>query len=79
MAQRLLGKGRGMAIEAALRCENLSCVCDATAEAPTCSPYCASSEGRDVSNIRCECGHPVCAETIEKQLHGDAGQESASV
>jgi hypothetical protein len=60
------------------RCENLACLCDVAPEAATCSPYCASPEGRDPQNVRCECGHAACAEQIERQLHGGSGKESLS-
>jgi hypothetical protein len=66
-----------MALEETIRCENLSCVCEVPASEATCSPYCASPAGRDVQNVRCDCGHSVCAKAIEEQLHGEGGRESA--
>jgi hypothetical protein len=60
-----------------MRCENLSCLCEVAASDATCSDYCASPSGRDALDVRCNCGHPICAETIEKQLSGEAGRETA--
>ena len=70
------GNVRDMTDEAMTRCENLSCLCEVPASQATCSDYCASPEGRDVANVRCACGHAVCADVIEKQLHGEGGRES---
>jgi hypothetical protein len=61
----------------AIRCENLSCLCEVSASDATCSPSCASPDGRDVANVICKCGHDACAEAIERQLHGEGGRESA--
>ena len=72
-----MGKTPDMASDAMTRCENLSCVCEVPTGEATCSAYCASPEARDVSNVRCSCGHAVCSDAIEKQLHGGAGRESA--
>jgi hypothetical protein len=65
-----------MANEETVRCEHLACLCEVTPTEATCSPYCASPEGRDPQNIRCACGHPACEEQIEAQLHGSAGRET---
>ncbi len=66
-----------MVDEATIRCENLSCLCEVAASDATCSEYCASPSGRDVLDVRCDCGHATCAEAIEQQLGGEAGRESA--
>lgn len=58
------------------RCDNLACLCEVPLAENVCSPYCDSPEARDPAIIRCECGHPVCAEEIETQLHGGIGSES---
>jgi len=59
-----------------MRCENLSCLCEVAASDATCSEYCASPSGRDPLDIRCNCGHPACVDTIEKQLSGESGRET---
>jgi hypothetical protein len=66
-----------MSVEATARCEHLACVCEVPIGQETCSDYCASPAGRDAQNVRCECGHDVCAKAIEEQLHGAGGRESA--
>jgi len=63
--------------EATMRCENLSCLCEVPAGESTCSTYCGSADGRDVGNVRCECGHAVCMDAIDAQLHGEGGRESS--
>ena len=60
-----------------IRCENLSCLCEVSVDEATCSDYCRSPGGRDVAEVSCACGHAVCREAIEAQLHGGAGRESA--
>ena len=67
-----------MVSEATRRCENLACLCDVPLAEATCSPYCASPEGRDPQNVRCSCGHAACTEQVEKQLRGESGKESLS-
>jgi acetone carboxylase gamma subunit len=64
-----------MTTEATTRCENLACLCEIPLAESTCSPYCASLDGKDVQNIVCECGHAYCKEQNEKQLHGGVGSE----
>ncbi len=59
-----------------IRCENLACFCEVRLTEKTCSDYCASFEGRDPHNIRCECGHAPCKTQTERQLSGSAGEES---
>ena len=63
--------------EATIRCEHLACLCEVPRSVATCSPYCASPEGRDAQNVRCGCGHAVCEQQIEAQFHGGSGRESA--
>lgn len=58
------------------RCDNLACLCETPLAEATCSPYCASPEGRDPAKIRCGCGHAGCATQMEAQLHGGIGAES---
>ena len=58
------------------RCDNLACLCETPLAEATCSPYCASPEGRDPAKIRCGCGHGGCATQMEAQLHGGIGAES---
>jgi hypothetical protein len=65
-----------MVAESTDRCENLACLCEVSASEGTCSTYCASPAGLDPQNVRCDCGHDVCARAIEQQLHGGAGRES---
>jgi hypothetical protein len=65
-----------MTNEAMTRCENLACLCEVPLGTATCSPYCASPEGKDPQTIVCSCGHAHCHEASEKQLHGGAGTES---
>jgi hypothetical protein len=67
-----------MVDEATQRCENLACLCEVTFEEATCSPYCASPDGKDALNVRCACAHPACTEQVERQLHGQAAKESIS-
>jgi len=70
------GKTPVMTTEATSRCENLACLCETALAEPTCSPYCASLEGKDAQKIICECGHAHCREQNETQLHGGVGSES---
>ena len=65
-----------MTDEETTRCEHLACLCEVPFSEGTCSPYCASDEGRDPQNVLCKCGHPKCEQQIETQLHGGAGRES---
>jgi hypothetical protein len=65
-----------MTNEAMTRCENLACLCEVTFDQGTCSPYCASADGKDPQMIVCSCGHAHCQEEGEKQLHGEGGSES---
>ncbi len=65
-----------MTTESMMRCENLACLCDVPLAQPTCSDYCASREGRDPQNVICSCGHALCAEQVNKQLHGEAASEN---
>jgi hypothetical protein len=58
------------------RCDNLACLCTVPLSQAVCSEFCASADGRDPAEIRCGCGHAVCAETIDAQLHGGIGSES---
>jgi hypothetical protein len=58
------------------RCDNLACLCEVPLTLATCSAYCASPEGSDLASIRCTCGHAVCEEQVEAQLHGGIGKES---
>lgn len=58
-----------------LRCENLACLCETDASNAACSDFCGSPDARDPQNVACACGHPKCAEAIEKQLHGGGGSE----
>jgi|GEM_PF-397479 hypothetical protein len=74
----MAGKRLAMVNEQTQRCEHLACLCEVTFEEATCSPYCASPDGRDPQNITCACGHPACAKAIDEQLHGGAGSESAT-
>jgi hypothetical protein len=67
-----------MALETMARCENLACLCEVPAGQATCAAYCSSTDGQDPQQIRCECGHAVCHDAIELQLHGAAGRESVS-
>ena len=60
------------------RCEHLACLCEVPLTEATCSPYCASPDGKDPQNVLCKCGHPACAEQIEAQLSGGGGKESLS-
>jgi len=60
------------------RCENLACLCEIPTGQATCSEYCASPDGQDPQQIRCDCGHAVCHDAIETQLHGSGGRESVS-
>jgi hypothetical protein len=77
------GRGRfhekhlAMSVSDRVRCENLGCLCDIPIAEKACSEYCDSLEGRDPHNVRCTCGHKVCAEQTEHQLHGGAGKESS--
>jgi hypothetical protein len=59
------------------RCANLACLCETPATEPSCSPACETLEARDAHNVNCACGHAACADAIDKQLHGEAGRESA--
>jgi hypothetical protein len=52
------------------RCEHLACLCEVEAAQGTCSSYCASPEGKDPQNILCKCGHALCEDEIERELHG---------
>jgi hypothetical protein len=67
-----------MAMDTMARCENLACLCEVSGAEATCSGYCASPDGQDPQQIRCNCGHAVCHDAIETQLHGAAGRESVS-
>jgi hypothetical protein len=57
-------------------CDNLACLCEVPLKQATCSEACAAPEARDPANIRCGCGHDVCTEQVEAQLHGAPGRES---
>ena len=57
------------------RCDNLSCLCEIPLADEVCSDYCRSDAGRDATEIRCDCGHPVCNKAVEAQLHGGVGTE----
>ncbi len=61
----------------AIRCENLACLCEIPAGEASCSPACGTPDARDAHNVKCGCGHAACAEAIDRQLHGEAGRESA--
>jgi hypothetical protein len=58
------------------RCENLACLCEVSVELSACSDFCGSPEGNDPHQIVCRCGHALCQENTERQLHGSAGKEN---
>lgn len=65
-----------MTVTDSKKCDNLACLCEVPLTQDVCAPYCDSPEGRDLANVRCRCGHPVCEQQIEEQLHGGIGRES---
>jgi hypothetical protein len=67
-----------MTTEERKRCDNLACLCEVPASESICAPFCDSPEARDAHETVCRCGHAVCEDVSERQLHGEAGKESLS-
>lgn len=43
------------------KCEHEMCVCKVGEDAEYCSDHCRDAVGQDMTEIRCDCGHPSCS------------------
>jgi len=42
------------------QCAHEGCVCATRDNEEFCSPQCEAADGQDVTEIKCDCGHPGC-------------------
>jgi hypothetical protein len=43
------------------RCGHDGCLCATTGDSEYCSPYCEDAADQNLTEIRCDCGHPGCS------------------
>jgi hypothetical protein len=43
------------------RCGHDGCLCVVPNDAEYCSQHCETAADQDITEIRCDCGHPGCA------------------
>ncbi len=42
------------------KCKHELCVCAAQADSEYCSDHCKDAVDQDMTEIKCDCGHPHC-------------------
>lgn len=42
------------------KCEHGACKCASDEDSDYCSAYCEGAGESDITELKCECGHPAC-------------------